>query len=166
VLAEKFQIHRFFRNFSRKKKRKEKMSDGLLLYGFVIGLVVLCAFLGLLFGAMSYAKLTTVCNETTQEIWISSAATLKSNSPITFVSVKIELNPTTLLEPASLLFINADGDTQPSFVIEHSPLQAQQVAINVKKLNTENVVCFGSVQLTGNERILVLANSKSLVTAV
>lgn len=142
------------------------MFEGLILYGFVIGLVVLCAFLGLLFGAMSYAKLSTVCNETTQEIWITSVATLRSDSPITSLTVRVEIDPATLVDPTTLAFVNSDGATQPAFVVQHSRLQAQQVAVNVQKLNTENFACFGGVQLTGNERILVLATSKSPITAV
>lgn len=144
------------------------MFEGLLLYSFIIGLIVICAFLGLIFGAISFAKVNTACPEFHQQLTVEQAsttvATLTSTSPVSSCAIYIWIDEETIVDPTTLFFVNSDGDTQPAFVVTLSPVSRLELRVTINRLCQENQACFGGVVIKGTEQFMFHALCRKSIT--
>lgn len=143
------------------------MFEGLLLLSLGIGLIVLCALLGLIFGAVSFAQLSSTCAETSQTLILDEQiTTFSSPEPISSCSVHVALNENMLLEAAAVLFVDVDGVTKPAFTVNFSPLNQTELKLEVKRMHPDNQLSLSGFTLSGSEILSASCVSRGKVHIV
>jgi len=151
----------------KKKEKKKKMFEGLLLMSLGIGLVVLCALLGLIFGAVSFAQLSNTCTETSQPIILEEQiTTFSSSEPISSCNVHVALDENTLISASAVLFVDSTGVTKPAFAVSFSPFHQKELKLEVARLHPENQLTLSGFTLSGSEALSASCVSRGKVHVV
>lgn len=143
------------------------MFEGLLLMSLGIGLVVLCALLGLIFGAVSFAQLSNTCAETSQAIILEEQiTTFSSSEPISSCNVHVALDENTLVSASAVLFVDLTGVTKPAFAVSFSPFHQKELKLEVTRLHPENQLTLSGFTLSGSEALTASCVSRGKVHVV
>jgi hypothetical protein len=151
----------------KKKGVKKKMFEGLLLMSLGIGLVVLCALLGLIFGAVSFAQLSNTCAETSQPVILEEQiTTFSSSEPISSCNVHVALDENTLISASAVLFVDSTNVTKPAFAVSFSPFHQKELKLEVTRLHPENQLTLSGFTLSGSEALTASCVSRGKVHVV